>query len=740
MLASYLKKLQFSPFIGVTPRPVIDRFYETNIKDLYIVGDIVSAPAIKIAFWQGYQVGQQLINKMKPTNDPSTYDVCIVGAGPGGIGAALALKDSKLKYIILEKERPFFSIENFPAGKLIFSDPEKFGLPEGFWFHDAPKEDLLERWNRDLTKYNLPIQMPFEVSSIKKEKQIFHISSAQETIKAHKTILAIGKRATPRKLGISGEDSPILRYYLHNAENYADQKSLVIGGGDSAVETALLLSSVSQKVTLVHRGDAILRPSPKNQEKLHQAVRENKLALRLNTEPHRIENKRVYFSKTAHQDDDYDDYDAIFVNIGAEVPKELSEKLGIRIENQLRKSYGAFIAVFAFMTYLFYLFKSGLHKVCSDTLNNQCLSEILVAKRAYFPFNLESAWSYIPSMLQMDLGFRTVDGSFWGTAVYSALITIFGIRAYFKYQSKQQKQRYLSLITFQLLFLFGIPEIIAPLLISASEQGFWYHFFGGDRGWKFYGLSVPWPLNIWGLIDAPSWTKTGSTSVVLSWLAASAFVSFVLIPLYVRKHGERFCSYICGCGGLAETLGDFFRELAPRGKLAKKLEASGRWIFLLAIPVTGLILFDAWNLLSIDVLKNTKAFAEHWYTLMVDFWLASVLGVAVYPFLGNRIWCRYFCPLRAYMEVLSRHFSKIAITSNEKCIRCGECTRYCQMGIQVEQFAYRQEPLHNDNSACIQCGICLEVCPLDVLSIGEKGQPVQLNWQQIMTPPKAYWE
>ena len=195
----------------------------------------------------------------------------------------------------------------------------------------------------------------------------------------------------------------------------------------------------------------------------------------------------------------------------------------------------------------------------------------------------------------------------------------------------------------------------------------------------------------------------------------------------------------CGCGGLAETLGDTWRHLAPRGRTAKNAEVFGRLIFLLAIPVTLLILNDAWAFFAEDALYSTKAFAQHWYGLMVDFWLASIIGVALYPYLGNRVWCRFFCPLRAYMEEIARRFSRIAIVADEKCIGCGECTRHCQMGIPVQGFAQKQVTLDNTNSACIQCGICIEVCPLDVLSISEKGREVELNLPTMM-PPMASWE
>lgn len=98
--------------------------------------------------------------------------------------------------------------------------------------------------------------------------------------------------------------------------------------------------------------------------------------------------------------------------------------------------------------------------------------------------------------------------------------------------------------------------------------------------------------------------------------------------------------------------------------------------------------------------------------------LASLVGVALYPVLGNRVWCRFFCPLRAYMEAIARRIGRLAIRSDDRCISCGECTRACQMGIEVQRFAELQIPVHNANSACIQCGVCVHVCPMDVLSLG----------------------
>lgn len=233
------------------------------------------------------------------------------------------------------------------------------------------------------------------------------------------------------------------------------------------------------------------------------------------------------------------------------------------------------------------------------------------------------------------------------------------------------------------------------------------------------------PLSIWSVVDAPGW-GAGDALTAWLWVGLGAFSSFVLIPLFVRFHGERFCSYLCGCGGLAETLGDMWRHLAPRGSTAQKLEIPGRIILLLAIPVTLMILNDAWGFIQNEALTNTQRFATQWYGLMVDFWLASVVGVAFYPYLGNRVWCRFFCPLRAYMEKLAGWFSKISLNANDKCIGCGECTRYCQMGIPVQKYAQKKMQIHNGNSACIQCGICVQVCPMEVLSIGERDYSLKL--------------
>ena len=114
-------------------------------------------------------------------------------------------------------------------------------------------------------------------------------------------------------------------------------------------------------------------------------------------------------------------------------------------------------------------------------------------------------------------------------------------------------------------------------------------------------MVIPWPLSLYSIVDAPGYiTHPKAESIAFLWTLIGCTVSFVIIPLYVRFQGQRFCSYMCGCGGLAETVGDAFRSFAPKGQLAKRLEKFGRVVWVLAIGVTLLILNDAWNLLSLS--------------------------------------------------------------------------------------------------------------------------------------------
>lgn len=746
--------IEFSPKLGVRALPRIDRNHQSNVSGLYIVGDLADAPIIKVALRQGHEVATHIAADLGGTSaETDLLDVVIIGAGPAGVGAALALEEAGLSYVVLEREVAFSTIHNFPRRKLIFSEPRGLESPGNFWFEDAAKEELVERWHEALDRdHALRIQQPEAVLDAQRDGDVFVVRArvgggglraqhvrgsnsaegAENQYRARRVILAAGKRGQTRRLGIEGEGLPHVHHALKDPTLHANRRVVVVGGGDSAVEAATSIAEAGGSVALSYRGDGFHRVTPRNRAKVQALAATGALVLKLQTQPVAITAQAV---AVVHSDGRQESLaaDDVFVFIGNRMPLAFLRRLGVKMQGELDVPRALWLLGFSALTWCFYVLKSGT--TFDDALGQH------VAKRAYFPFGPEHPLGWLPDALHLDLGFRSVDGSFWGTALYSALILGFGIRGWLRYPSRTQRRRYVSLVSFQLLFLFGIPELLAPAVISAGgEGGFFWNLFGGDRSWKLYGLGVPWPLNISALADGPGWTATGSTTTAVLWLLLAAAVPFVALPLYIRKNGERFCSYLCGCGGLAETLGDFWRHLAPRGQTAKQAEWAGRLTFLLAIPTTALMAADAWGFLTAGALLDARIFAERWYTLMVDFALASVLGVALYPYLGNRIWCRFFCPLRAYIEVLSNKLSTLAIRANDKCIGCGECTRYCQMGIDVQRFAQTTTLLHNGNSACIQCGICIEVCPMEVLSL-EPGRPVGLALPSAgIAPPRARWE
>lgn len=709
------------------PLPVFGPHHESNVPGLYVVGDLADAPLISTAWAQGHAVGVHLRAgpARAPTGpDDAVLDVVIVGAGPAGLGAAAALTGSPLRWCVVEREAPLSTLSAFPRGKMLYWPA---AAPEGAppW-QDGPREGVVEAWLAHQPPASLPLRCPATLTRLHRADGLFSLEldtpAGPVALRARQVVLALGKRGQPVSLAVPGAAHPAVRRVLDDATAFAGQDVIVVGGGDSAAEDAAQLAAAGARVTLVHRGADLPRVKPANRAALAAAAAAGTVALRLRAAITALEpaGEGVRARVRGPDGDGALLATAVFTRLGATPPLALLRAAGVRLRGAWDGTRAAWVGAFALLTWLFYLIKAGAD--CVGGEGPACAGGDWVARRPYFPVGPGDPLADLPGLLQVDLGFRMVDGAFWGTVAYTAAIAGFGLRAMLRHRGPGQRARYAQLIGFQAVFLFGVPELLAPLVI--------------DRPWKVYALSVPWPLSIWSLVDAPGWAG-GDTGAALGWLALGAFTSFVLIPLYVWRKGQAFCSTLCGCGGLAETVGDLFRDLAPRGLRARRAEWGGRLVLALAVPVTALLLADAWGFARAGAWADTTAFARHWYGLAVDFALASVLGVALYPVLGNRFWCRFWCPLRAWMELLAARLARPVITATDKCISCGACTRFCQMGIEVMGFAQRQEPLHNGNAACIQCGVCVEVCPMDVLRL-EANRPVQLgDWAGALAPPRA---
>ena len=314
--------------------------------------------------------------------------------------------------------------------------------------------------------------------------------------------------------------------------------------------------------------------------------------------------------------------------------------------------------------------------------------------------------------------------SFWYTVIYTLLMTGFGIQAMLRWGSDRRKDkfqiwRYVSLVSFQWLFFFIIPEFLFQWAVE-------YQWLGpetlaqdptfAEQAWRAYGIVYAWPLFFYTFFDDPH-VRCGTVWGLL--------LTFVIMPLVIVIFlGKRYCSWICGCGGLGRDLRRPLAAPGPQGASeSQRWEKMGLWILGFAAVATVLkLVWDIWQ-----TLYGASAVTFNVYRIVVDVWLVGILPVTLYPFLGGKVWCRYWCPLAKMMELFSRFYAKLGIsrfkiTANDKCIGCNECSRNCQVGIDVMQYALKQEKLDNETSSCIGCGICVSVCPMDTLTFGE--QPV----------------
>ena len=200
-------------------------------------------------------------------------------------------------------------------------------------------------------------------------------------------------------------------------------------------------------------------------------------------------------------------------------------------------------------------------------------------------------------------------------------------------------------------------------------------------------------------------------------MAASRWVAYI--------YGKRwYCSWVCGCGGLAETLGDPYRQLSDKRLIAWKIE---RWliypILVFAIVMTIVVGVNTYDIIMTPNDANSHTFLginayaiNEWYGFFIGSIFAGVIGTGFYPILGNRTWCRFGCPLAAYLGIVQRFKSKFRITTNGgQCISCGNCSTYCEQGIDVR--AYAQKGQNIVRASCVGCGICSAVCPRGVLKL-----------------------
>lgn len=306
---------------------------------------------------------------------------------------------------------------------------------------------------------------------------------------------------------------------------------------------------------------------------------------------------------------------------------------------------------------------------------------------------------------------KEADQWFLYGAMYTLAVIIMGVRALLKYRhSRYQVIRTLSVIFFQLGFAFLLPA----LLQLFHQPEFYFSYF--------------WPLKydylFPGTIDylVRDGGRLGVFMVV--W---GAVLSFIATPVLTYFYGKRwYCSWVCGCGGLAETAGDPYRQLADTSLRAWRIE---RWmihaVLVFIVLTTALVWINSAT--QGAMLGETSQIFSQTYGFLIGAVFSGVVGVGFYPILGARVWCRFGCPMAAILGILQRRFSRFRITTNGgQCISCGNCSTYCEMGIDVRWYAQRGENIIR--ASCVGCGICSTVCPRGVLNL-ENG-PVEGRYER----------
>jgi Pyruvate/2-oxoacid:ferredoxin oxidoreductase delta subunit len=211
------------------------------------------------------------------------------------------------------------------------------------------------------------------------------------------------------------------------------------------------------------------------------------------------------------------------------------------------------------------------------------------------------------------------------------------------------------------------------------------------------------------------------------WVAIGfgIFMSFVGVVVLTYYFGKRwYCSFVCGCGGLAETAGDPFRQQSDKSLKAWRIE---RWtiysVLGLITLVTVLMLVD-WKLHFLG--EGLKGNLKSGYGFLIGSMFAGVVGTGFYPILGSRVWCRFGCPQAAILGIIQKYFSRFRITTNGgQCISCGNCSTYCEMGIDVKSYAQRGENIVR--ASCVGCGVCSSVCPRGVLNLENGPKDTRYN-------------
>jgi len=334
-----------SPSVGAD-MPQLTPQHETNVPNMFIVGELGGLALIKNAVNQGRDCVDTITARLGRIKHGrvlrDVYDVCAVGAGPGGISASLRAIERKLTYVTLEQDEFGGTVAKYPRQKLVLTSPVEFPLHGKFNKLKISKEELLRFWEKLHHRAGLKVHTCEKVEDIRRGADgVFAVHTSKGQHRAWTVILALGRRGTPRKLGIQGEELSKVMYSLIEADAYTEAKILVVGGGDSAVEAAMGLAHQSgNKVTLSYRKEAFSRIKERNAQRLREYAKGGKLQVIFNSQPTEIREKSVLLEVAGQVREMPNDY--VWVFAGGTPPNEFLQKIGVQVgPRDLTREVGA---------------------------------------------------------------------------------------------------------------------------------------------------------------------------------------------------------------------------------------------------------------------------------------------------------------------------------------------------------------------------------------------------------------
>lgn len=312
--------------------PNVNPSFETNVPGIFIAGELGGMGLIRNAINQGRQA-MDSISKKGRSKDPERLDVVVIGAGPAGFSASLGAMQHKLRCVTLEQESLGGTVSHYPRGKVVMTQPAELPLVGKVRFRETTKEQLMGFWEKVVHDTGVKVNCGEPMESITPDEDGFVVTTPKASYKTKNVLLSIGRRGTPRKLEVPGEELPKVVYRLIDPEQYRGQKVLVVGGGDSALEAATSIAEQpGSHVTISYRSDAFSRAKEKNRQKVIEAEAAGNLTVLLKSTTKAITADKVILVQEGKEIEV--ENDAIIVSAGGVLPTPMLKQLGITIETK----------------------------------------------------------------------------------------------------------------------------------------------------------------------------------------------------------------------------------------------------------------------------------------------------------------------------------------------------------------------------------------------------------------------